>query len=235
MRGGVCRNAGETVGGMEQDDAREAGRFALETGTGYEGLSRGVKTALFIMIVGGIFYLGGSAARGIIGNNLVELGTLKFRQDIPFDAEKEIYDLLARTSLLTIFGYFMALTGFLIFLLKSHLKMKEHPNVLMATILFAVFIPIELYTSYLDLKFFVSYVDFQLQLFLGADPGPLRDEMRKLFVERVSGLGGLSVIAYLSYYSAIGALVFRPIKPRKIKAITGENAETEDRSPDSGA
>ena len=68
--------------------------------------------ALFIMVVGGIFYLGGSTARGIIENDLVEIGTLKFRQDIPFDAEKEIYNLLARISLLVVFGYLLAFMGF---------------------------------------------------------------------------------------------------------------------------
>ena len=198
-------------------------------------MTTGARVALFIMIVGGIFYLGGSAARAIIGNDLVELGTLKFRRDIPFDAEKEIYNLLARTSLLIVFGYLLALIGFISFLFKTRIRMKSHPNIMIAVILFAVFIPVEFYTSYLDLRFFVSFVDFQLQLFLGADPGPLRDEMRKLFVERVSGLGGLSVIAILSYYSAIGALVFRPIKPKKMKNTISDNAEAEDRSTDSGA
>ncbi len=189
----------------------------------HDRLPKSARLALFIMVIGGILYLGGSAARGIIGNDLVEIGTLKFRQDIPFDAEKEIYNLLARTSLLIVFGYAIALVGFWIFIFKSKLKMKDHPNAFMAAILFVIFIPIELYTSYLDLKFFLSYVDFQLQLFLGADPGPLRDEMRKLFVERVSGLGGLSVIALLSYYSAIGALIFRPIKMTRQRR-TAENA-----------
>lgn len=198
-------------------------------------LTTGARIALFIMVVGGILYLGGSAARAIIGNDLVELGTLKFRRDIPFDAEKEIYNLLARTSLLIVFGYLLALIGFITFLFKARIRMKTHPNIMMAVILFALFIPVEFYTSYLDLKFFVSFVDFQLQLFLGADPGPLRDEMRRLFVERVSGLGGLSVIAILSYYSAIGAIIFRPIKRKKIEKTSLENAEAEDRSTDSGA
>jgi hypothetical protein len=197
-------------------------------------LTTGARVALFIMIVGGILYLGGSAARAIIGNDLVEIGTLKFRRDIPFDAEKEIYNLLAQTSLLIVFGYFLALVGFITFLFKSRIRMKTHPNIMMAVILFAMFIPVEFYTSYLDLKFFVSFVDFQLQLFLGADPGPLRNEMRRLFVERVSGLGGLSVIAILSYYSAIGAIVFRPIKRKKTEEISEDNAEAEDRSADSG-
>jgi len=187
-------------------------------------LKTSARVALFIMIMGGIFYLGGSTARGIIGNDLVEIGTLKFRQDIPFDAEKEIYNLLARISLLIVFGYVLILVGFITFLFKSKLCMKDHPNAFMAAILFAIFIPIEFYTSYLDLRFFFSYVDFQLQLFLGADPSPLRDEMRKLFVERVSGLGGLSVIAIFSYYSAIATLVFRPIKTIKKERET-ENAE----------
>jgi hypothetical protein len=183
--------------------------------SGHGQMKTGARVALFVMVVGGIFYLGGSTARGIIGNDLVEIGTLRFRQDIPFDAEKEIYNLLARTSLLIVFGYLLALIGFVTFLTKSKLRMKDHPNAFMAIILFAIFIPIEFYTSYLDLKFFLSYVDFQLQLFVGADPGPLRDEMRRLFVERVSGLGGLSVIAILSYYSAIATLVLRPIKTKK--------------------
>ncbi len=196
-------------------------------------LTTGARVALFVMIIGGVIYLGGSAARAIIGNDLVEIGTLKFRQDIPFDAEKEIYNLLARTSLLIVFGYFLALVGFITFLSKARIRMKKHPNVMMAVILFALFIPVEVYTSYLDLRFFVSFVDFQLQLFLGADPGPLRDEMRRLFVERVSGLGGLSVIAMLSYYSAVGVLVFRPIKPKKTEKTISDNAETKDRSADS--
>ncbi len=199
-----------------------------------EMLPKTARVALFIMAVGGIFYLGGSASRAIIGNDLVEVGTLKFRRDIPFDAEKEIYNLLARTSLLIVFGYCLALTGFVIFMLKNNMKMKDHPNVLMAVILFSIFIPVELYTSYIDLKFFVSYVDFQLELFLGADPGPLRDEMRKLFVERVSGLGGLSVIAILSYYAAIAALIVRPIKGvKRFEKTKVEDAETEDRGSDS--
>ena len=197
-------------------------------------MTTGARVALFIMIVGGILYLGGSAARAIIGNDLVEIGTLRFRRDIPFDAEKEIYNLLAQTSLLIVFGYFLALVGFVTFLFKSRIRMKTHPNIMMAVILFSMFIPVEFYTSYLDLKFFVSFIDFQLQLFLGADPGPLRNEMRRLFVERVSGLGGLSVIAILSYYSAIGAIVFRPIKRKKTEEISEENAEAEDRSADSG-
>ena len=196
-------------------------------------MTTGARVALFIMIVGGILYLGGSAARAIIGNDLVEIGTLRFRRDIPFDAEKEIYNLLAQTSLLIVFGYFLALVGFVTFLFKSRIRMKTHPNIMMAVILFSMFIPVEFYTSYLDLKFFVSFIDFQLQLFLGADPGPLRNEMRRLFVERVSGLGGLSVIAILSYYSAIGAIVFRPIKRKKTEEISEENAEDEDRSTDS--
>jgi hypothetical protein len=196
-------------------------------------MTTGARVALFIMIVGGILYLGGSAARAIIGNDLVEIGTLRFRRDIPFDAEKEIYNLLAQTSLLIVFGYFLALVGFVTFLFKSRIRMKTHPNIMMAVIMFSMFIPVEFYTSYLDLKFFVSFIDFQLQLFLGADPGPLRNEMRRLFVERVSGLGGLSVIAILSYYSAIGAIVFRPIKRKKTEEISEENAEDEDRSTDS--
>lgn len=212
---------------MKSEELKEA----TKDNFGHGQLKTGARVALFIMVLGGVFYLGGSASRGIIGNDLVEIGTLKFRLDIPFDAEKEIYNLLARTSLLIVFGYLLALIGFVTFLFKARLRMKDHPNVFVAVILFAMFIPIEFYTSYLDLRFFFSYVDFQLQLFLGADPGPLRDEMRKLFVERVSGLGGLSAIAILSYYSALAVLVFRPIRANKkqnrISEGTVENAKAE--------
>jgi|YelNatPaOPRAMG01_1025707.scaffolds.fasta_scaffold01570_3 hypothetical protein len=173
------------------------------------------RIALFIMTVAGILYLGGSAGRAIIGNDLVEVNTLQFRNDLSFDAEKEIYNLLAQTSLMVVASYFVALFSLLFFLYKSKLDLKENPNALMAIILFAIFIPVELFTSYWDIKFFFTYVDLQFQLFIGADPGPIRDELRRLFVKRVSGIGGLSVIALLSYYSAIGAVIIRPIHGKR--------------------
>ncbi|MGC8653984.1 MAG: hypothetical protein ACP5US_08360 [Candidatus Kryptoniota bacterium] len=175
----------------------------------------GARIALFIMIIGGILYLGGSAGRAIIGNDLVEVNTLQFRNDLSFDAEKEIYNLLAQTSLMVVASYFVTLFSLLFFLYKTKLNLRENPNALMAVILFALFIPVEIFTSYLDMKFFFAYVDLQFQLFIGADPGPIRDELRRLFVKRVSGIGGLSVIALLSYYSAIGALVIRPIREKR--------------------
>lgn len=190
--------------------------MAERGGSGLNEMPLSARIALFIMTVAGILYLGGSAGRAIIGNDLVEVNTLQFRNDLSFDAEKEIYNLLAQTSLMIVTSYFVALFSLVFFLYKTKINLKENPNALMAIILFGIFVPVELFTSYWDVKFFFTYVDLQFQLFIGADPGPIRDELRKLFVKRVSGIGGLSVIALFSYYSAIAAVVIRPIHEKRV-------------------
>lgn len=72
----------------------------------------------------------------------------------------------------------------------------------MSCILFFVFVPVELYTSYLDLKFVLLF---------NTRPEN-HDELLKLFGARIGFLKGVPWIAVLSYYTIIGITIFQPLK-----------------------
>lgn len=80
----------------------------------------------------------------------------------------------------------------------------------MSAILFFMFVPIELYTNYLDVKFMLLF----------QQGPPNHDGLLKLFGERIGAFRGVPVIAVLCYYSIIPIAIFRPL--RKIK---GEDEE----------
>jgi ABC-type cobalamin transport system permease subunit len=167
------------------------------------------KIAVFVLAVGAIFWLGGINIRAIIGNELLEPGTLNLRQGLPLDAERTLFDLLARSSILTIISYVVVFMSSIIYLVTTSLKFKENGWLLMVAILFYVFTPVEIYTTYLDTK----------SLHLWFFSSPSLQELRELFVKRIGALSGLPVIALLCYYTIIGLIVWRPLKKKSRDAV----------------
>lgn len=101
------------------------------------------KIPLFVLAVGAIFWLGGINIRAIMGNELLEPGTLNLRQGLPLDAERTLFDLLARSSILTIISYVVVFMSSIIYLVTTSLKFKENGWLLMVAILFYIFTPVE--------------------------------------------------------------------------------------------
>jgi len=87
------------------------------------------------------------------------------------------------------------------FVATTHLKMKENGWLLMSAILFFMFVPIELYTNYLDVQFMI--------LFHSGPPN--HDELLRLFGERIGAFSGVPVIAVLCYYTIIPLVIFKPL------------------------
>lgn len=68
--------------------------------------------------------------------------------------------------------------------------------------MFFVFVPVELYTSYIDLKFMILF-----------DKRPANhDILLELFGERIGFLRGVPWIGLMSYYTIIWLAVFKPMK-----------------------
>ena len=160
------------------------------------------RTALFILVVSSIFWLGAINIRAIIGNDMLKTGTLEFEEYIAPEAEREIFRLMAFTTLVIMISYCVALVSSIIFLASAPFKMKEHGWLLLSAILFYVFVPVEAFTMYLDGK--IIYQEF----FTTAD----NDVFRELFIARVGALAGAPVIALLCYYTIIGLAIFQPFK-----------------------
>jgi hypothetical protein len=163
------------------------------------------RVSLFTLIVAAIFWLGASSSRVIIGNSLLQTGTLEFEEYLAPDAEREIFRLLSITSLLAISSYVGVLISSIVFLITKPFPLKEHGWLMMSAILFYLFVPVEIFTMYLDARM------IHLEFFTTAERGAFRE----LFIARVAALSGTPLIAMLCYYTVIGLAVFQPF--RKLK------------------
>jgi hypothetical protein len=166
--------------------------------------SRTWRVALFVLIVSGILWLGGAYVRAIIGNDLLNWGTLEFVEYIPPDAEEEIFRLLSFVSISIIVSYSITLVSSAVFLATCPFKLKENGWLMMSAILFYLFVPAEAFTMYLDGK--MIYNEF----FTTAD----NEVFRALFLARLGALAGTPFIATLCYFTIIGLAVFQPLKKR---------------------
>ena len=160
--------------------------------------------ALFVFVIASIFWLGAANIRILVGNTLLQTGTLNFEEYLAPDAEKEIFRLLSIISLVAISGYAVSLVSSLVFLATMPLKLREHGWLMMSAILFYLFVPVEAFAMFLDGK--MIYLEF----FTTAD----RQIFRELFIARVAALAGAPFIAGLCYYTIIGLAIFQPMKKK---------------------
>jgi len=167
--------------------------------------SKSNKIALTLLIISAIFWLGGINIRTLIGNELLDYDQFDFRTSIPPDRENTLFQMMTNASLVIVISYAIVLVSAIWFIATTKLKMKENGWLLMCAVLFFLFVPVEIYTSYLDIKF---------MLLFQSNP-PNHDGLLELFGARLGGLSGVPVIAVFCYYSIIPIAVFRPL--RKVK------------------
>lgn len=167
--------------------------------------SRSNKIALTLLVLSAVFWLGGINVRTLIGNELLDYDQFDFRTSIPPDRENTLFQMITNASLVVVISYVLVLISAIWFLATTKLKMKENGWLLMSAILFFMFVPVELYTNYLDVQFMILF----------QQGPPNHDGLLKLFGERIGAFRGVPVIAVLCYYSIIPIAIFRPL--RKIK------------------
>ena len=180
-------------------------------------LSKSAKFWLFLLIIASVFWLGGINVRALISYDLLNYDEFSFRTGIPPDEENWIFRMLSNTSILIMISYVFVLTSALLFLKTAKLNIKENAWLLMCCILFFAFVPVEIYTYFLDIKFYLLYLK---------NP-PNHDGLLKLFGERIGFLKGVPWIGVLSYYTIIGIAVFRPLHKTKAQLEEEKNKEKE--------
>ena len=125
-----------------------------------------------------------------------------FRTSIPPDEENQIFQMIANSSLVIMIAYAVVLVSAILFLKNFNVKLKENPWLLMCAILFFAFVPVEVYTSFLDIKFVLLFNQRPAN----------HDQLLKYFGERIGFLKGVPWIAVLSYYTIIGIAIFKPLQ-----------------------
>ena len=165
-------------------------------------MNRQAKIWLALLVISAVVWLGAINIRALIGNDLLNYDEFSFRTSIPPDEENWIFRMLSHSSMVIMGAYTSTLICSIVFLVKAKISLKENPWLMMCMILFYVFVPVELYTSFLDIKFYMMYLD---------NP-PVHDGLLKIFGERIGFLKGVPWIALLSYYSIIVIAVMQPMK-----------------------
>lgn len=160
------------------------------------------RIALFVCIIAAAVWLGGSLARALVGNDILKPGTVEFEEFIDPQAERQVFRSLSVISVAVMVSYCIALTSSVVFFVATPLRFKDHGWLMMSAILFYLFVPVELYTMYLDWK--MVYLEF----FTTAD----NEMFRTLFRARLLALQGVPFIAVLCYYTVIALAVFQPMK-----------------------
>ena len=174
-------------------------------------LSRSNKIALTLLVFSAIFWLGGINVRTLIGNELLDYDQFDFKTSIPPDRENTLFQMLTNASLVVVISYVIVLASAIWFLATTKLKMKENGWLLMSAILFFMFVPVEIYTNYIDVKFMLLF----------EQGPPNHDGLLKLFGERLGAFRGVPVIAVFCYYTIIPLVIFRPLR-KKIKEVNEE-------------
>lgn len=165
-------------------------------------LNKKASISLFILIVSAIFWLGAINVRFFIGNQLLNYDEFNFRTSIPPDEENQIFKMISDASILIMIFYPIVLISSILFLKNCRINLRENPWLLMCAILFFTFAPVELYTSYIDLKFILLFNQRPAN----------HDQLLKFFGERIGFLRGVPWIGVMGYYTIIWIAVFKPLK-----------------------
>ena len=156
---------------------------------------------MFILIVSAIVWLGAVNVRAVIGNELLNFGTLDFKDHLDAELEREVFRLISLTSVIVIGGYLATFASAVILVRSTTLRFRENGWLMMSAILFFMFSPVEFYTLFLDWKM------ISLDFFAS----PTLTDFRVLFIHRLAALAGVPMIALLSYYTIVGLAIWRPL------------------------
>lgn len=160
------------------------------------------RISFFALVVSSIIWLGAVNVRVVIGNELLNFGTLQFKTNLDAELEREIFRLISLSSVIVIGGYLGTFASAILLVKFTSLSFKQNGWLMMSAILFFIFSPVEFYTLFLDWK--MISMDFF--------SNPSLTDFRVLFIHRLAALAGVPMIALLSYYTIIGLVVWQPMK-----------------------
>ena len=188
--------------------------------------SKALRGWLMLLAIATVFWLGGFAMRTVIGNEFFVPATLEYEPGISLDQERTLFQLIFNSSIVVMVSYTLVLASAIAVLRLLPLRFKDHGWLLMASLLFFLFVPVEMFTGYLDLKFMSLWMSTKDILNLQGLQAYEEHStlMRETLSHRIGALGGLPVIATLSYFTAICVIVWQPLK-RRVRAGSAADSD----------
>lgn len=173
---------------------------------------------LFLLAIATIFWLGGLSMRALIANEFFLSGTLEYDPAISLDMERILFQLIYAASITVLIAYFVVLVSAIVVVRIIPLPFKEHPWLLMASLLFFLFVPVEIFTGYLDVKYILLWI--QTLDILDVQGLPVYEQhsamLRETLSHRIGALGGLPVMAMFCYFTVVAVLIFQPLRKKPL-------------------
>lgn len=175
-----------------------------------------VRFWMTLLIFGTIVWLGGTVMRAMIANEFFVPGTLEYLPDVSLDQERTLFQLISAASTVLLIAYGIVLLSAIVLVRILPLRRKDNGWLLMASILFFLFVPVECFTGYLDLKFILLWNNTTDLLDMHGIQSYAQHSslMRETLSHRIGALGGLPVIAMLSYLTAVAIVIWQPLRFR---------------------
>ncbi|MCB2204301.1 hypothetical protein KQI65_06085 [bacterium] len=172
------------------------------------------RIGMTVFTIAGVLWLGGIVYRALIANELFISGTLDFDPSILPAQESMLFQLIAASSLVVIIAYGVAIIAAVVVFRTIPLRCKEHGWLLMAAILIFMFVPVELFTAYLDIRFILLWEGTRdmiaahgLEAFID-----VRSELQATLSHRIGALSGLPVMAVFCYLTALIVMIWQPMR-----------------------
>lgn len=155
-------------------------------------MKKSAKTSLYFLVLGAFLLLGGIAFQMLIGISTM-MTTDKLMEQFGFI-------LMSRGSIMLIIAYSMVFVSGIVFWLTGPYKLNKDRWFLFSFLLFYMWLPVDIYTIVLDIKFACLF-----------NPDvPITNELKDLFMKRQTTLGPIPLIMLLGYLTSIGFAVFKP-------------------------
>jgi hypothetical protein len=183
--------------------------------------SPSVKFFLNILMYAMIAWLGAVVMRTVIANEFFAPGTLQYDPRITVSQEQVLFQLITASTYIVLGAYYVVLISAIVLAFILPYKWKENGWLFIAAILFFAFVPAEIFTSYLDVKFIImwentkpliNHTDANLYLERSA-------VLHETLSHRISALRGIPVIATLCYLTAIAFVMWQPLKKKVVSAV----------------
>ncbi len=172
---------------------------------------------MLLLTFSAIFWLGGITLRAVIANEFFITGTLEYHPEITMDQERTLFQLIYASSIFVLVNYIIAAVSAALTLRNIPLRFKDNGWLLMSSLLFFIFVPVEMFTAYLDVKFILLWTETRWIIEARGALAYAEHSavMRETLSHRIGALGGLPVMALISYFTAVAVIILQPLKMRR--------------------
>lgn len=166
------------------------------------------KFLLVILTFATIIWLGGSITRAVVAYSMFIPATeLEFQPGQSDEIKLNTVKIYSDTAIYTTVSFAIVFFSVIIFFVICKKELKIYGWLFMSFVLFFLASPVELYLTYLDIKLML-YINYSQTLSFSDR------EVTEFFLNRLKNLNVISPLAYLSFFTSIILLIYKPLDRR---------------------